>query len=254
MFSRERMSFDTVPDLYDQVRPEYPVELVDTVLGALPPRPRILEVGAGTGKGTRAYVERGCELVCVEPGANMAEVLRRNFPDLPVHVCDFEGYEPEGAFDALVSAQAWHWVDPATGYAKAAKLLGPGGLLALYWNMFPRGGQDDFTKSIQDLYAKYAPSMTGQHYLRSIEQRIEERVAEIEGSGVFEGLKVHRFAWDMHLDEETYVKMLETYSDHRALEPAMREKLHGALAQRVREWGGEVVRPYVAVLYTARAR
>jgi SAM-dependent methyltransferase len=254
MFDRNRMSFDTVPDLYDAIRPEYPKELVDTVLGQLPPRPRILEVGAGTGKGTRAYLERGCDMVCIEPGANMVAVLRRNFRDLRVFTGDFEAYEPEGRFDALVSAQAWHWVDPEIGYPKAAKLLGPGGLLAIYWNMFPRGGQDDFSRSIQDLYRKYAPSMTGSRYLRSIEQRVEERAAEIEGSGVFRGLEVHQFAWDMHLDEESYVRLLETYSDHRALEPDMRDKLHSALAQRVRDWGGEVVRPYLAVLYTARAR
>ena len=71
----------------------------------------------------------------VEPDARMAAFARRG--GVEVEVATFEAWDPAGrAFDAVVAAQAWHWVDPVAGAAKAARVLRPGGRLAVFWNAF----------------------------------------------------------------------------------------------------------------------
>src|SRR3954468_6291182 len=102
-------SFGTGAEQYDRYRPGYPDALLDDVLA-----PRILEVGAGTGRATRALAERGAAIVAVEPDPAVADLVRARTEgfDVDVVVSTFEDYAPSpGAFDRVIAAQAWHWVD-----------------------------------------------------------------------------------------------------------------------------------------------
>lgn len=136
MTTRERRQvFGEVADDYDRVRPGYPAQLVEDVLAAAGPGP-VLEVGAGTGKATVAFAARGADLTCIEPDQRMAEVLRRNVPGVRVVVSPFEEWRPDRAYGLLVSAQAWHWVDPARRAELAWAALAPGGLFAPFWNVY----------------------------------------------------------------------------------------------------------------------
>lgn len=136
MTTREqRAVFGEVADDYDRVRPGYPEQLVDDVLAAAGPGP-VLEAGAGTGKATVAFAARGAELTCVEPDRRMAALLRRKLPSVPIVVSTFEDWAPDRAYGLLISAQAWHWVDPARGAGLAWRALAPGGLFAPFWNGF----------------------------------------------------------------------------------------------------------------------
>jgi SAM-dependent methyltransferase len=125
-----------VAEDYDRVRPGYPAFLIDAAcaIGSLRPGSRVVEVGCGTGKLTGALVERGLRVEAVDPGAELIEVARRRVgrSSAHFHVARFEDVElPDGSFDAVFSAAAFHWVDPAVGWSKAASLLRPGGVLAL---------------------------------------------------------------------------------------------------------------------------
>ena len=93
----------------------------------------MLEVGCGTGKLTEALVERGLSVEAVDPGPNMIAFARRRTGDTArFHVGRSEDVAfAEASFDAVFSATAFHWVDPSVGWAKAARLLRPGGMLAL---------------------------------------------------------------------------------------------------------------------------
>ena len=95
----------------------------------------MLEIGCGTGKLTEALVERGLRVDAVDPGPNMIALARKRTGGseaVTFHVGRFEDVAlPEGAFDAVFSATAFHWVDPSVGWAKAARALRPGGILAL---------------------------------------------------------------------------------------------------------------------------
>ena len=126
--------FETIAEEYDRVRPSYPADLVDVACAGLGAGSRVLEVGCGTGKLTRELAGRGFRLEALDPAEGMVAVARRSVGDAPVtfHIGRFEDVDlPPAAFDAIFSATAFHWVDPNVGWAKAARLLRPGGTLAL---------------------------------------------------------------------------------------------------------------------------
>jgi ubiquinone/menaquinone biosynthesis C-methylase UbiE len=129
-----RLSFDAVAQDYDRFRPSYPPELVDEACAIAGVRAgsRVLEIGCGTGQLTTALAERGLRIDAIDPGPRMVEIARRRAPDVRFHVGSFEDVElPAGAFEAVFSATAVHWVDPDVGWAKAARVLRPGGTFAL---------------------------------------------------------------------------------------------------------------------------
>jgi tRNA1(Val) A37 N6-methylase TrmN6 len=82
---KDSQSFDTVARLYDEYRPDYPQELVESTiaLSRLPECGRILEIGCGTGKATCLFASRGYAIHCIEPGGHLAAVAARNVQDYP---------------------------------------------------------------------------------------------------------------------------------------------------------------------------
>src|SRR6201985_1807913 len=127
-----RLVFGQVAERYDRVRPAYPNALVDEVI-ALTGGGRALEVGAGTGKATVMFAQRGVAVDAVEPSAEMASIARRRCADLPgvmIAETDFEDWHGDRhAFALVFSAQAWHWVSPDVKYARAREALADGGRL-----------------------------------------------------------------------------------------------------------------------------
>lgn len=117
---------------YDRARPEYPAELVQRIVAASP-GPDLLDVGCGTGISSRLFRTAGCRVLGLDPDARMAELAAQSGID--TEIATFEDWDPAGrTFDVVVSAQAWHWVDPVAGAAKAAQVLRPKGRLAVFWN------------------------------------------------------------------------------------------------------------------------
>lgn len=127
--------FGSVAESYERYRLNYPGELVDLVLRyAGRPLGAALEVGAGTGKATRLFAQRGIEVTALEPDAEMARLLVATTQALPVRavVTTFEKFRTASRFDLVYAAAAWHWTSPATRWAQAVKLLVPGGVLVLF--------------------------------------------------------------------------------------------------------------------------
>ena len=99
--------FGQVADVYDRVRPEYPTQLVDDVLGYADGAPApALEIGAGTGKATAAFAARSLPVTALEPDPAMAAVLRRQVAGVTVVVSSFEEYEPPHRFGLVFCADA----------------------------------------------------------------------------------------------------------------------------------------------------
>src|SRR5580658_2909744 len=128
--------FGEVADRYDRARPGYAEKLVDDLLAySGVAEPDVVEVGSGTGKATVAVAPRAARLVALEPDAHMAQVARQRcerFAAVTMVQTTFEDWEPgEQQFDVVLSAQAWHWVNPVIGYPKAHAVLRSMGVLAL---------------------------------------------------------------------------------------------------------------------------
>src|SRR5580693_6138178 len=136
-FHRDRRvaeSFGGDAERYDRARPDYPGALVRRIIAASPGR-NVLDVGCGTGIEARQFRAAGCTVLGVEPDARMAAFARGS--GIEVEVATLEAWDPAGRqFDAVIAGTAWHWVDPVAGAAQAARVLRPGGRLALFWNSF----------------------------------------------------------------------------------------------------------------------
>jgi SAM-dependent methyltransferase len=126
-------AFGSAAGLYERGRPPYPPEALDWLLPA--GARRVLDLGAGTGKLTRQLAARGLDVVAVEPAEGMRAELARVRPGIPVLAGSAEQIPlDDGAVDAVLAAQAWHWVDPARAVPEAARVLAAGGTLGLVWN------------------------------------------------------------------------------------------------------------------------
>ena len=127
------LSFGSAAAAYERGRPSYPPEAIDWLLprGAR----QVLDLGAGTGKLTTRLVERGLEVVAVDQIPDMLEVLRSSLPETRALLGTAEEIPLEdNSVDAVLVAQAWHWVDPERAIPEVTRVLRPGGRLGLVWN------------------------------------------------------------------------------------------------------------------------
>jgi SAM-dependent methyltransferase len=137
--ARDRsLSFGAQAAAYERGRPSYPPEAIDWLLAPTPAWTArdVLDLGAGTGKLTTRLVERGLNVIAVDPIAEMLELLRTALPETPALLGTAEHIPlPDNAVDAVLVAQAWHWFDPERAVAEVARVLRPGGRLGLVWNV-----------------------------------------------------------------------------------------------------------------------
>jgi SAM-dependent methyltransferase len=261
---RLRVTFDSAASLYHHARPAYPDELFDELvrIAGLRPGARLLEVGCGTGLATIPLARRGYVITCVEIGQDLAVRARRNLAGLPgVEVVQdaFESWQPAGwrpgerLYDLVYAATSWHWVDPAVRYARAWDLLRPGGHLAIWGaaHVFPAGG-DPFFRDIQDVYDEIGESLPpGAAFHRPGE--LPDSRAEIEATGLFGQVQVRHFDWDVSYDADGYIRLLDTFSGHIAMEQGQRDRLYGEIRRRLADRpGGLLRRHWGAVLHVAR--
>ncbi len=119
---------------YERGRPPYPPQAVDWLLPRSPRR--VLDLGAGTGKLTRLLRDRDVEVLAVEPSPGMRQELTRVLPEVAVLAGSAEEIPlDDGAVDAVLVAQAWHWVDVGRAVPEVARVLSAGGSLGLVWNV-----------------------------------------------------------------------------------------------------------------------
>jgi SAM-dependent methyltransferase len=133
---RQRTLFDGVAQLYADSRRGYPPELVDFVVttAGLSAGGTVLEVGCGPGQLTENLTRYGFDLTAIDIGPSMVAAARRRLAGAAVsfQVTSFEDFTAaEASFDLICSGTAFHWVDPEVKFAKPARLLRPGGWLAL---------------------------------------------------------------------------------------------------------------------------
>lgn len=254
---RLRATFDFASRIYDLARPGYPDELFDDLarLAELRAGARLLEVGCGTGKATIPLARRGYQITGLEIGANLAERARQNlagFADVQIVRSAFESWRPPAGvtYDMVFAATSWHWVDPAVRYRRAWELLRPGGHLA-FWgasHVFPADG-DPFFGEIQDVYDQIEEGLpAGSAFPRPGE--LPDMRNEIEASGLFVDTKIRHFDWEVTYDAEGYIRLLETFSGHIAMEQWKRDRLYGEIRRRLaRRPGGRLRRHWGAVLH-----
>lgn len=130
--SGRALSFGVVAEAYERFRPGYPVELFDMVMAcAGRPVRTALEIGAGTGKATRLFAQRGVMVTATDPDGAMLAELRKHVPTSVRTVqAAFEDLRPGERYGLVYAAAALHWTNPEGRWSRVAALLEPGGVFA----------------------------------------------------------------------------------------------------------------------------
>jgi SAM-dependent methyltransferase len=272
--------FDGVAEAYDEVRPSYPAALVETALkqADLVAGSHILEVGCGTGKLTELLVGRGCLIDAVEPGPRMIEAAKRRLgpaAEVRFHLGTFEDVQlPAQAFDAVFSGSAFHWVEPALGWAKVAYHLRPGALLALLaymevWN--ERSAEVD--EECRAALRKHVPEierLPPQRRLETILAGAEKRrdnasavwdwlmgagfhsLTRPEAADFFEQTEVRSMVSSSEETADGMLAVFRTTSVYPRIHPEHRQAFEDDVQRMVKRRGGTVYSSLATVLMTAR--
>lgn len=259
---QRRTSFDAAAQLYDDARPGYPERMLDAIqaYAQLPPEPRALEIGAGTGQATAQFAWRGIAVHAVEPGAAMADLIRDKFDDsdldVTVQTADFESAEIEpGAFDLVYASTSWHWLTPGLRWQRVADALKPGGTLATFWNI-PHWRRTPLIDELDVVYRESGADLSqlGPMLAAEVEHGalMREWAADAPDPAAFSDFRGAEYQWSADYDAAGYVALLGTYGDHLTLEPDVREGLLDGVAAVVDRAGGMIELPYTTHLLVGR--
>jgi SAM-dependent methyltransferase len=243
MADREEMStsFGRLAGTYEAGRPEYPAEAVAWMLQPAEradARIRVADVGAGTGKLTRAVVEYGAETVAVDPDPDMLAVLRETVHGIPTFTGTAERLPlPDASVDAVVLGQAWHWVDPVAGSIEVGRVLRPGGVLGLVWN-------------IRDESVPWIARLTRIMHGSNAEIMLQEGGPVV--GPPFGALEARSWSWSRPMTRSTLFDMARSRSYLITATPEDRARIEAGLAELFDEIGavGDAV---VAVPYCTEA-
>jgi SAM-dependent methyltransferase len=166
-------SFGAVADAYERARPGYPDDAVRWLAGDEPRD--VVDLGAGTGKLTRSLVALGHRVTAVEPLEEMLAELRRAVPRATAVQGSAEAIPlPDGTADVVTCAQAFHWFDHPVALSEMARVLRPGGRIALVWNT-----RDD----AQGWVAELTDTVIGRSEFRA--GGVDATTGRIDASGLF---------------------------------------------------------------------
>jgi len=238
-------SFELVADVYERARPEYPADAVDWIATKLDLRPgrTVLDLGAGTGKLTRALIPTGARVIAVEPGDAMRAELERAVPSA-VAVRGSAEAIPLGddTVDAITVGQAFHWFRHDEAIPEIHRVLRPGRAIALIWNS--RDHDARLHREVGELIAPFVPADRPPS---------EQWPLALEESPLFGPLEQQRFPFSQTLDADALAERIASISFVAAAPPEARQRLDGELRTVAARLGGFVDFSYVTAAYVSRA-
>jgi SAM-dependent methyltransferase len=245
-------SFGSDAARYDRTRPRYPDGLIARIVAAVP-GPDILDVGCGTGIEARQFQASGCRVLGVEPDERMAAFARGTGVD--VEMSRFEAWDQGGrTFDGVVSGQAWHWVDPVAGAAKAATVLRRGGRLAVFWHAFDL--PDEVASALATVFTRVVPDAPFQVQAMSqgivAYQGLFDRAADgLRATGAFLEPEQWRFDWSRAYTREEWLDQLPTSGALTRLPAPQLAQILDGVGTAIDELGGAFTLRYATIAVTA---
>ena len=242
----ESRAFELVADLYERARPEYPPEAVAWIAERLALRAgrTVLDLGAGTGKLTRALLATGARVIAVEPGEAMLAELIRAAPDVEaLHGAAEDIPLPDGSVDAVAIGQAFHWFRHDEALPELHRVLRPGGGIALVWN--GRDQDSPLQREVSELIEPFVPA--GRTAV------IPDSSRALAESELFGPLEERRFTFVQELDADRLVGRILSISFVAAAPAEKRAEVEQKLRKLVAANGGSVAFPYVTDVYVSRA-
>ncbi|WP_067501099.1 bifunctional 2-polyprenyl-6-hydroxyphenol methylase/3-demethylubiquinol 3-O-methyltransferase UbiG [Actinoplanes sp. TFC3] len=246
-------SFGLEAERYDRSRPRYPAAMMERIADA---GPRVLDVGTGTGIAARQLQAAGCTVLGVEPDERMAAVARGH--GVQTEIATFETWDAAGrTFDSVTAGQAWHWVDPLAGAAKAAQVLPPGGRLVLFW--YVAEPAPEVAAAFGEVYAREAPDLpsipSGKPALDVYYSVMVGTTTDgIARAGAFSEPEQWRYDWQQVYTRDAWLDQVPTAGTHTRLPRPVLDRILGGLGAAIDEVGGSFTVNYAAVAVTALRR
>lgn len=254
-WKRESEMFNNAAGYYDKFRPSYPKEIINILIEQteLKENSNIIEIGAGSGKATELLAGKGFNILCVEPGKDLAAIGNKRFANDSVkfEVSRFENYDlPESFYDVVFAAQSFHWVPQPEGYEKCAYTLKDNGWLAILYNMYVVNETfaDKKLLELSHKYGGFADFLSSEE----CEKRIDSIVEAIESSGLFCKPKVFKKFWNLSYTADEYYGFALTGNRFMQNTDDVKAEAYRELQKLAEENGGKINRPYLCVLYLAQ--
>lgn len=251
-----RMLFNEDEFNYDKYRPHYPKEMFWDIISyaKLHSTDKLIEIGIGTGQATLPFLKMGCEITAVEIGDNLCRFASdkyKTYENLQIVNSDFMLFPTEeNSADLIYSATAFHWLPQREAYEKIKRTLKPRGVVALFWNHpFPNRENDPTNIANIKVYNKYRPSP--KKLTEFTEADCEKRVSELKEFG-FNDVTAKVYRRVRTLSSEDYINLLNTYSDHRALDCDIKAQFEQDMLHEITAVGGKINIYDTVDLYLAR--
>ena len=239
---------------YHEGRPDYPPRVYEVLrsrcgVGA---DSKILEIGPGSGLVTRHLAALGARVVAVEPDQGFAEYLSRTMPPgVQVVRADFEEADVGDAFDAVVAATSFHWLEQSTALPKLGDLLRPGGWAAIWWTVFSDPYRDDplLTEATAMLGFEPGNQRAGTSFQLDGDARCEDLR---QGAGLVDVVP-ELIAWDLPMTAGQVRALFDSMITVRQLPGEQRKRVVDTLTGLVNDrFAGTSIRPHLTALYTGR--
>jgi SAM-dependent methyltransferase len=226
--------------------------MVARILAASPGRD-VLDVGCGTGIVARQFQAAGCSVLGIDVDARMVDFAR--LAGLDVELATFESWHRAGrSFDAVVAGQAWHWVDPVVGAAKAAEALRPDGRLAVFWNVAQPA--PEVAEALSEAYRLALPgSPFANGVLPGLDGYSAYFINAADGmrqTGAFGDPEQWSFAWDHAYTRDEWLERVPTFSGHSQFPRPTLDKLTAYIGAAIDAVGGSFDMSYTAAVVTAQ--
>jgi len=242
--------FGKVSDVYDSARPGYHDKLITDIISisGINKTSSILDVGCGSGKATKLFGQKGYNILGIDISYELIKIAKKNsqnFQNISYKFSSFEDlFLPQNTLDLIISAQAWHWLNPNIAYKKAHNLLTKNGFLALFWKV-QQYRKLSFLANLRELYIKHCPKYHNPEAVKSAEKEISE-------SKFFYNLEKKEYFIDIEYSKQKYTQMVSTMSWVIALSKKDKDVFFSNLS-RLLEPEPEVLRiPYKYTLLIAK--
>lgn len=239
-------SFDVFAKNYHSVRPGYPSELYKDIkdVCGISNASWLLEIGAGSGIATIEIAKFGCQIVAIEPGAQLAAIARKQTRGLAkVQILEktFEDFRSSERFDTILAFTSFHWLKSGDKYQEVLNLLNDSGSLVLVWNWFFQTNSPAVAV-VNKVYHEFLSDVyPGQMGVAEVNEdtfsTLVQREREVVQNPLFFPVFLKKYLVEYNYNAQTYPKLLNTFPKVIEVEEQRRLRFLEHISKAVKKYG-----------------
>lgn len=228
-----RAGFNAVAEEYEANRLSYPIELFNDIRMYAKEVSNALEIGIGTGKGTRPFLEAGINVTAIEPNEKMAQIAidkNKSFGNLKVIICKFEEAQIEQKYDLVYAASSFQWIKSMDRMSMIRACLRDGGCFAKFKTVtIVNPDSSEGSKCLFEVYESIIPEFLPK------EQKSRNSFQKESIDAGFIDIRHKDYYQNYIFDGERYIRFMRTYTEYNALEQSIRDIFEDAVRKRIQD-------------------